>query len=322
LDKSAYETELVTHFSLLDFDKFTVNMFPPKIFVCGGPVDTGQLIPQSLRERIKNYLDDNNPDLFNALVMAENFVDYFKDGAYSNLLQFEDDIANISTLIVICLESAGSLVEFGMFCNKKEVQDKLLIYVSSEKVAKKDSFIYLGPLQGLKKKSEANVATYPFPDPEVEEFDEIELVIQDLENRINSVRKHYKFDFENSGHLALLIYEIITLAEPIKLHEIKLALTSIGIGEIKLNDITRLLYLLEKLNLIGEEEYSTVPYYYAKIRDLKRVSFGMAKGDTIFNRETVFMAIRQSFLNYDKSDEVSKKRFYATKRINKVREQK
>lgn len=48
----------------------------------------------------------------------------------------------------------------------------------------------------------------------------------------------------------------------------------------------------------------------------------MAKGDTIFNRETVFMAIRQSFLNYDKTDEVSKKRFYATKRINKVREQK
>jgi hypothetical protein len=320
LKESAYEKELKIQFSMLEFEKFKVNMFPPKIFVCGGSVDTGKLIPQSLRERIKNHLYDNNRELFNALVMAESFVDYFKDGAYSNLLQFEDDIANISTLIIICLESAGSLVEFGMFCNKKEVQDKLLVYVSSEEVATKNSFIFLGPLQDLKNRSIANVATYPFPSPDIPQYDEIELVIHDLENRLDSVRKHNSFDSENSGHLALLIYEIITLAEPIKLTEIKLALIHLRFDDITTKDITRLLYLLEKLSLIGEEEYSTVPYYYAIKRDLKRLSFGSKKNGGVFNRDAAFMAIRQSFIPFEKSDEVAKKRYYVTKRINLIRD--
>ena len=46
-------------------------------------------------------------------------------GHIPDLMSFEDDIANISTLVVICLESAGSLVELGLFVNRKSLAQKL-----------------------------------------------------------------------------------------------------------------------------------------------------------------------------------------------------
>ncbi len=49
-------------------------------------------------------------------------------------MSFEDDIANISTLVVICLESAGSLVELGLFVNRKSLAQKLHVVAPFEEI--------------------------------------------------------------------------------------------------------------------------------------------------------------------------------------------
>ena len=111
-----FDDQLIAEFQDFEHAKFTVSFLPPKVFLCGGEVDINATIPKSARHRLIEYFSSHEHDLLRACIQAEDFKDYFKEGAYSDLLEFERDIASIATLIVICLESPGSLVELGLFC--------------------------------------------------------------------------------------------------------------------------------------------------------------------------------------------------------------
>lgn len=313
-----YEQSIHNQFGELDPGKFTVQMLPPLIFLCGGAIRT--LVPESLRERILNHLDDHDDDLFQSCVIAERFSDYFRDGAYTNLMQFEEDIANISTLITICLESPGSLVEFGMFCNHPNIARKLLAIAPTEQTQTADSFIYLGPLTSLRSIDTQSVIIYPWPTPG-NAYEHIDMVVADLKARLGSMRKTESFNEDNSGHIALLIHDIIAIAEPIKAQEIEWALAVMNINSPSERDIARLLYLLGKMNLVRCEEYSHVKYYFTAKKEVKRIKFGATRSGRRFDRDAAFMAIRQSFcFAAGKTvDEPTKKRLYVAKRINEIR---
>ncbi|EIZ7363802.1 retron St85 family effector protein, partial [Salmonella enterica] len=122
---------LQEQFGDLKYSNFTVQFMPPIIFVCGGPINA---TPMSVRDHIFTYVAGHNPELSDSLILAEKFHDYFREGAYSDLMSFEDDIANISTLVVICLESAGSLVELGLFVNRKSLAQKLHVVAPFEEI--------------------------------------------------------------------------------------------------------------------------------------------------------------------------------------------
>ncbi|EOC1336472.1 hypothetical protein ACI09U_004300, partial [Cronobacter turicensis] len=93
---SEYLNTLLAEWGELTIANFSVHYTPPVVFVCGGPA---LQIGDSLRERVFRYFADNHPLMAKSLVMAEAFKDYFKSGAYTDLMQFEDDIASISTLV-------------------------------------------------------------------------------------------------------------------------------------------------------------------------------------------------------------------------------
>lgn len=116
-----FDDLLIQEFQALELSKFKVSFTPPKIFVCGGEVNNTAVVPASVRQRIVNYLEDAHKQIFQSCILAESFKDYFKEGAYADLLEFETDIANIASLIIVCLESAGSLVELGRRTTKQTV---------------------------------------------------------------------------------------------------------------------------------------------------------------------------------------------------------
>ncbi|EOV8955762.1 retron St85 family effector protein [Pseudomonas aeruginosa] len=314
-----FEDVLIEEFGSFDTSKFNVSFVPHKIFICGGKTDGKKLIPESLRERIINYFDDNNDDIYKACIKAEDFKDYFREGAYSDLLEFEADIANIATLIIICLESPGSLVELGMFCNNPSLSHRLIVIAPQDKVEAKDSFIYLGPLVNLIGADEKSVLVYPWPDPAVQKYDHIELIAADISKKLEKSRKGEDFDPKNSAHIAFLIYDIILLAHPIKISEIELALSAMDI-DVKEKTIGRLLYLLDKIGLIKHTIYSSVNYYYDVADGERRVKFGSTKSGKTRDTPAIKMALRQSYVLQD--DESSKKRKLALQQINKIKEDK
>ncbi|CAI2025371.1 retron St85 family effector protein [Serratia fonticola] len=308
-----FEQAIKKQFEQLDIGNFNVDISYRLLFVCGGKVDGSAKIPPSFRDRLFLYTAKDDPELHEHFVLAETFKDYFKENAYPDLLIFEDDIASLSSLIIIFLESPGSLVELGIFCNKPEFYKKLLIIVPEEEVTNEDSFIYLGPLEYIRRKAPSSVLTYPWPESDKEKYDSD--ILEDLYGNINlkldSIPKTEQFNDKISGHLALLISEIISQCYPIQLNEIEIAINSIGI-KILQKEVSRYLYLLQKMEIIGLLSYSSNKYYYP-LRRQKWVKFGKTKDDLPMDNKKFFMSIRQSFIL--STDPLSKRRVTALRQI-------
>jgi len=279
-------------------------------------VDATEIIPPSFRDRLISYTVRTDPLIHDAFVLAENFKDYFKDNAYTDLLMFEDDIASISTLVIIFLESPGSLVELGMFCNKPEFYKKLIIIAPQEEVSDEDSFIYLGPLEYIRRKDHSSVAIYPWPKPDITDYDDdnIEDLCDIIREKLKLSSKNEKFSLDNSGHKALLIYEIIALCFPILIGEIEISLAAIDI-KIPIKTISRYLYLLNKIGLIEKLQYSNYQYYYPTKINQNKIKFGWTKNKLSVDTPKIKMSILETFVHA--TDPQSKKRKNARKQILK-----
>jgi len=285
-----FEYTIKELFGKFEKSDFRINLEKHFFFVCGGPIDT---IISSFRQKFITYTATYKHAIYDSIILAETFKDYFKENTYPDLLEFEDDIANISSLIIIFLESPGSLVEFGMFCNNTNLFKKLLVIAPEDKVKNEDSFIFLGPIENIKKKDPSSIAIYPWPDEKVNPcnndhiIDLIELIEKKIQNNSQSV----SFSDEHKGHITFLIYEIIRVSFPILLNEIEISLESMKL-KISKSQLLRSIYLLIKLKLINKKYYSGYTYYYPFNKDKSLIKFG---GQHIFD-ETVFrITITQTF---------------------------
>lgn len=311
-----YENTIKEQFSQLIHDNFHVQLSVKTLFVCGGEVDPLSTFPKSYRDNLLHYTASKNIEFHDCIVRAEEFKDYYKDDNYSDLLTFEDDIAYLSTLVIIFLESPGSLVELGLYCSRPQFYKKLLIVAPEEEVAGEDSFIYLGPLEYIKKKSSDSVLVYPFPKNE-EEYDELssEDLCNEIQAKIDKANDTEKFDLSNSGHLSLMITEIIRLCFPIQIGEIEICFESLGVG-VRQGQVRRLLYLLQKMKFVAKKNYGRNTYYYPCLPEQKLVSFGKTKRGKTLDSQTLFMAVRQSFVAME--DAHSNKRKGALRQINEL----
>lgn len=70
------------------------------------------------------YVSSIECNLIDQITLAEEFKDWIHDSVYKDLLDFENDIAHISSLIVIVLESPGALAELGLFVRNKVLNKK------------------------------------------------------------------------------------------------------------------------------------------------------------------------------------------------------
>lgn len=311
-----YEKTLKEQFSHLNIDNFNVDLSNRFLFLCGGPVDVKLGVPQSFRDRLLSYTASKKAEYHDTFILAETFKDYFRENTYPDLLVFEDDIASISSLIIIFLESPGSLVELGLFCNKREYYKKLLIIAPYDEVQYEDSFIYLGPLEYIKKKNSTSVLTYPWPSKDEREYDNniLEDLCKNIEEKIGGLSQTEQFNKDISGHIALLICQIISVCFPIQLSEVESAIETLKVGKLTQSVISRYLYLLQKMGLIGLFPYSSNKYYYPLYKDKIYVKFGKDRNDVPMDMKKIFMNIRQSFIMLD--DSLSIRRCTALKQIN------
>lgn len=312
-----FEQALKTQLEQLDKSNFQVHLSVRRLFICGGEVDVTSHDPKSFRDKFQRYTADKNYSLHDDVVLAEDFKDYYKNGDYGDLLTFEDDLAYLSTIVIIFLESPGALVELGLYCSRPQFYKKLLIVVSEDEVKNEDSFIYLGPIEYIKKKSsDSAVLTYPFSLRNRDYSDEFtQDLCDEIESKLNKLNNTEKFDCGNSGHIALLIAEIIRLCFPIQLSEIEFALNIVDVNA-KSNQIKRLLYLLEKMRYIKIKTYSRNKFYYPCFLDTKLVAFGKTKQNKTLDSNTVTVSIRQSWSPSE--DVISKRRRHVLSQIHKM----
>jgi len=290
----------------VDLGGSRVILDPPSIFVCGGLVDITESKTLSMRELFFDSISTYGYEQFHEYcIRAEIFKDYFENGHYSDLSEFEYDLAHFASLLVIFLESPGAIVELGLFCNVSNLKHKLIVLVS-EHHYEQDSFIKLGPLKSLSRDNADSVLVYPWDEKKPEDIDKpvLNFIFSDINDAIAKLHKSESFNKANPGHVAFLVYEFIRLFMALRHSEIKSLLNKVGVPlpEIRVKNI---IYLLTISGHIQKKTRGR-DSYYLPIKNNKRMQFSLFDKSRRFD----FEGLKIEASSYYRSDENEKKRLH------------
>lgn len=277
------------------------------IFLCGGPSDIKSHAPVSIRDAIQRELV-KHPDLEARIRIAEDYKDWAHDAIYRDLISFEQHIAELSSVIVLILESPGSLAELGLFSVIEAFQKKLLVIVDSSHY-QSDSFIRLGPIDFLEKIHENQAECHRWLKQEGSRLSFDSTAATNLQPELaDSIRERVKQPtperaFKSTEWLdaALLICDLLGLCSALTLRELKGTLEALGCARTE-NQIKQLLFVLERVHLVTMEPKGDQRFYISRSeREFIKLSFTDASFD--FNRFRIDLLEK-----YEKED---KKRFRA-----------
>lgn len=305
-----YEDFIENTLKEINLPKSEINLKHSYLFLCGGLVksvsDNGG--HKSLRSIIVEH-SSTKYQFHNSIVLAEKYKNYFE--VYDDLLKFEEDIALFCSLIVVILESAGSLVEFGMFCSSEKIRKNLLVIASIEDTQKEDSFIYLGPLKYLNKKNSRSVEYYPkFNLTKSYNSLDLEEICNSIENKFLDSQKVVIYDVNHKGNIFYLVYEIISLFYPIMENEIRCILENVLVKkEIDSDFIQRAIFILRIFDFIELKKYGNYTFFYPIKTDISFLKFHTNhKGGY---QPSTMRASKSKYFSQNANHELTKKRVAA-----------
>lgn len=268
------------------------------IFVCGGPSDVTSSHPISIRDALQREIAKDQY-LESLTKIAEHYKDWSREGVYSDLLDFEKHIAELSSVIVLILESAGSLAELGLFTAIEAFREKLLVVVESGYYAE-PSFIRLGPIEYLEKSFKNMAECHRWLDThralDQSAISEIQAdLAASIRDRIKGAQPAKEFSPQSWRDSSLLTCELISVFSALTFKEIQRYLSEF---DAKLTDpeMHQLLYILQRLDFIYMEPKGTQRFYISKDqRTFVNFDFLSERFD--------LLRFRQEVLNhYEKSD--------------------
>lgn len=242
--------------SAIDFAACKVELSnAPIVLLCGGPVlikdrpDDPSPAIASLRHAVANA--NTSYEIFR----PEEIESWLSDGVFKNLMNLEADLASICSLVVIILESAGSLAELGAFSQLPDLSKKI-IAIRSNTFRDATSFINLGILRHLTENEISSVKSYPWDigNPAAISSEVVNDVILDIQDGLERLTKSPQLRLTNSSHVVVLICEIIELFFALQEHEIYDYLVQVGVTITK-EELKRKLFLLKEFRLIKNEVY-------------------------------------------------------------------
>lgn len=239
----------------------------PVVLLCGGKVNN-KLHPDDPDPEIaslRHAITTKNTDY--ELFRPEEITTWQSDAIFKNLMDFEKDLASICTLVVIILESAGSIAELGAFSQLSDLSKKLIV-ITSDEFNLENSFIKLGILRHIKNNHESSIKNYPWKinSPSTISKDVIDDVIQDIKNEIDNLPGSNILKLDIGTHIIVLICELIKLFVALKHKEILKYLRDLGV-DISDDDLKGKLFLLIEFKLIKREQYSD-SFFYVRTKEI------------------------------------------------------
>ena len=196
-------------------------------------------------------------------------------------------------MILIFLESPGTIAELGLFTTYDNLINKLMVFVSEDHY-ESDSFIKLGPLRYISDKNEEMVRCYPWDEKNLKNSTKSVLkdISQDIKDLLKKYNKKEMFQIDNPGHISFLIFEIILLFKALKYNEISKFLDCLDLS-ISKSELNRFLFLLEKLEFISKKSYGSEFYY--PLQKQSRVRFSLKDKTKKIDKSAITMAAVQFY---------------------------
>jgi hypothetical protein len=224
----------------LDVTKLHVQAPTEIVFLCGGPFtpfsEVASTPPKSMRDAFLRVA--SHPALGSReIVLAEDFTKLSVFSAhYKDILEFESDLAQITELIILFCESAGSFAELGSFASSEEIAKRLLV-VLRDFYSNANSFITLGPITNLRSNHQYSV--FILEDEVVGIVGDSHAAIdlsalksamdQPLRLRLEGTKEPTTFNPERAGHVIKLVVGLIQEYGALKLAEIEETLVKFGV---------------------------------------------------------------------------------------------
>lgn len=288
------------------------------IFLCGGPTDIRSHLPLSVRDAIYRELSKDT-EIDSRIRVAEHYKDWSSDSIYQDLVLFEQHLAELSSVIVLILESPGSIAELGLFSVVSEFQEKLLVFVDTSHYTS-NSFIRLGPISHLEKISNNSAHCYRWlSNEEHPKFDPAAAVAlqPDLKDavleRITRPAKEHLFKFDKWLDFALLLCDVLNINSALTLREIKDILASLNCLKSE-KELRQALFILEKVELITMEPSGEQRFYLSvgaglylkyhvegKSADLDRLRYDILTDYSVGDKKR-FRAIQNARRRYARPD--------------------
>lgn len=287
-----------------NIDLFASKLKPYEgfIFLCGGPTDIKSHNPISIRDAIYRELA-KDPDVEAKIRVAEHYKDWSHDSIYGDLLSFERHLAELSSVIVLALESPGSIAELGLFSVIDEFQEKLLVFMETSHY-QSESFIKLGPVNYLEKVhgNNANCQRWLKAVGDKFEFDpEAAVEIQQelaeaILERTKKTTKERIYKQERWLDNALLICDFLNITAALTIRELKELFRAFEIEKSE-SELRQTLYLLEKVGLLKMEPKGDQRFYVG-IEPRQFFSFSLRNGP--FDLMRYRMDLMRDYQRHDK----------------------
>lgn len=294
----------------IHLDRINMKPYEGFIFICGGPSDIRNNDPISVRDAVQRELAKDSR-LIERTRMAEDYKDWSNGSVYGDLLEFESHIAELSSLIVLILESAGSIAELGLFSAIDGLKEKLLIVVETGHY-QEPSFIRLGPIEYLEKNFQNMAECHRWRDPhramDHQALREVQVeLVSAIKERIRGGLPSRPFSAQSWRDVALLICELVSIFSALTFKEIQTNLKAFG-AHVTDSSLHQYLYILERLEFIHKEPKGTQRFYISR-DERSFVSFDVKADDFDLMRFRV-----DAMLSYEKQD---KKRFRAIQEVRR-----
>jgi len=259
--------------SSIDLTKTRIVKFPSFIFLCGGPISKDQKNFLSCRDLFYSYINKNKSSFRENIIRAEEVFEYFEHSEYKDLLRFERDLAELSSLTVLFSESPGSIAELGSFAVLNTIQERLLVIMHQDDAYQK-SFIWRGPVLFLKNLAKTNrkedpITIYNWQKKKgdknyfnMDDFSDAEDLAETIESIVNKRPKTVSFNKNQLGHIMLLIISLLKIVQLATLEEIVFLLKNFGINQ-EQKTVKQHLSLLKSLGLIALQPYRNYEFYLA-----------------------------------------------------------
>ncbi len=291
----------------IDLAESQMKPYEGFIFLCGGPTDITSTLPISIRDALLRQLSQD-PILEPRIRVAEHFKDWSADSLYRDLVSFERHLAELSSVIVLVLESPGSIAELGLFSAIDAFHNKLLVVIETEHYLEA-SFIRLGPVDYLEKShdNKAQCHRWFMEQHGARQFDPLaarELqseLAEAITGRAKQLVPQRRIQLEAWLDRALLICDLLSLCSALTVRELSALLGTLGCM-LPESEVRQTLFLLEKVRLVAMEPKGD-QRFYVSIDPRRFVQFRL--------RDNTFDVDRFRMNRLEQYERTDKKRFRA-----------
>lgn len=240
--------------------EFNFRKVKPVIFLCGG-------YESARRDRLAQYLEKNNPAIL--VFYADNVWPFIAKQTGLNALQMEAQLANLSDMVLIVVESPGTFAELGAFSLSDPLRKKLLPIIEIQ-YFKSESFINTGPVRWIDNDSDFRPTLWV-------DFSRILETVDELNDRLGRLPKNTTARIPDLSaspkHLLFFICDLISVFGPAPLTHVEYYVEKI-LGKAPTLSCATLIGLATAMGLVRKITHPLgSEMYYRPLDDGKLASF-------------------------------------------------